>query len=106
MMNSRMETNIPIVENEARLRQVAGAIHEAVWLVDLRTQQILYVNPAFEAVCGCTPDDFCRGVVAFSQFIHPDDKDRVLSAGFNCSPTGSAEQRFRIIRTDGSIRWV
>jgi PAS domain S-box-containing protein len=105
-MNPSIETNVSLAEREERLRQTVAALRAAVWLVDSQTQQVLYVNPAFETICGCTRDDFCRGAMVLSQLIHPDDRARVQPAGVNSASMVSCNERFRIIRPDGSVRWV
>ncbi len=93
-------------ESEERLRQIAASLRDAIWLVDSQTQQVLYVNPAFETICGHTCEDFYQDAEVFNQIIHPEDRDRVLRAYFNGASMGAVEERHRIIRPDGTIRWV
>jgi PAS domain-containing protein len=46
-----------LTEGEAKLRQIASALREAVWLQDTRTLAVLYVNPAYETFWGQSCED-------------------------------------------------
>jgi diguanylate cyclase (GGDEF)-like protein/PAS domain S-box-containing protein len=87
-------------ESEERLHQILSALHEAIWLRDVRTRQVLYVNQAFEQLCGISREEFYKNPNAFINLIHPDDKKWVLKGKLYRSDV------HRIVRPDGSIRWV
>jgi diguanylate cyclase (GGDEF)-like protein/PAS domain S-box-containing protein len=61
---------------------------------------VLYVNPAFEELCGLPCEEFYKNPNTFINIIHPDDKHWVKEGVFHRSDI------HRIIRPDGSIRWV
>lgn len=105
-MNAPKENTASLAGKEECLRQLAVALHHAIWLVDAATEQVLYVNPAFAVICGCTCEEFQRDPHSFRRLIHPDDKERVMQACFDTSSCGDVEERFRIVRPDGSVRWV
>ena len=105
-VTQRHRTDVALRESEERLRQIAATLRDAIWLVDSQTQQVLYVNPAFETICGRTCDEFYRNPEVFNELIHPEDKERVLRAHFNGASLGAIEERHRIIRPDGALRWV
>ncbi len=87
-------------ESEERLRQIASSLREVIWLRDAQTRQVLYVNPAYEKLCGQSCASFYENPDAFLDAVHPDDKPRVMKAHIGRS------QEHRIVRPDGSIRWV
>lgn len=105
-ISERKAAEAELREGEERLRQIAGTLRDAIWLVDSQTQRVLYVNQSFERICGRTCAEFYENPDAFNEIIHPDDKDRVLRAYFNGASVGTLEERHRIVRPDGEVRWV
>lgn len=93
-------------ESEARMRQITSAMHQAVWLRDIHTLEILYVNPAYEKITGHTRESLIDDPKSLFQHIHPDDREQVMEA-IQKEYSGSAfDEEYRIIRADGSVRWV
>ncbi len=105
-ITERRQAEVSLRESEERLRQIASTLREAIWLVDSQTQRVLYVNQSFERICGRACAEFYDNPDAFNEIIHPDDRDRVLRAYFNGASVGAMEERHRIIRPDGEVRWV
>ena len=94
-----------LIESENRFRQLAGIIPEVFYLYDLKTGSLLYVNPAFEQIFGRPLDDIYLNPGSWKEQIHPDDQDLMVSVLSDQS--GSVrEGEGRIIRPDGSIRWI
>jgi PAS domain S-box-containing protein len=95
-----------LAESEARLRQIASLLHEVVWLRDTRTLEVLYVNPAYEALWGRSCESLYAQPMSFLDALHPEDRERVMHAFQNQSEGAWFDQEFRIIRPDGTLRWV
>ena len=93
-------------ESEERMRQITGAMRQAVWLRDTRTLEVLYVNPAYEEIWGQKCESLIAEPTSFAQAIHPDDKERIFKAIQNQYQGTFFNQEYRIIRPDGDIRWV
>ncbi|MBN1933705.1 MAG: PAS domain S-box protein [Anaerolineae bacterium] len=93
-------------ESEARMRQITAAMRQAVWLWDTQTLQVLYVNPAYEEIWGQTCESLIVNSISFIQAVHPEDKDRVLEAVREQTQGVPFDREYRILRPDGSIRWV
>ena len=95
-------------ESELRFRQLAEASDEVLWITALEPESVLYVSPAFEKVWGLRAEDLYRDVRLWTKAIHPEDQERVSSA-FDLFATGQQEAfstEYRIIRPDGSTRWI
>ncbi|UVT22276.1 MAG: PAS domain S-box protein [Nitrospira sp.] len=91
---------------EERFRQIAEHITEVFWLSDPEKNRILYISPAYENIWGRT----CESLYAFPrswlETIHSDDRDRVLQAALTRQRSGTYDEEYRIVRPDGSVRWI
>jgi len=92
--------------SEERFRQLAEGIREVFWIRDPRKNQMIYVSPAYQSICGRTTESACVSPLAWLESVHPDDRERVLSAAISCQVDGSYEEEYRIQRPDGEVRWV
>ena len=66
-----------------------------------------YVSPNITQF-GYTPEDFYQNRTLFSQFIHPDDLERVAAEVAHYSEKACQEfdQLYRILTVDGTVKWV
>jgi diguanylate cyclase (GGDEF)-like protein/PAS domain S-box-containing protein len=93
-------------ESEERLRQIASSLREVIWLRDVQTRQVLYVNPAFEELTGRTCECFYENRDIVIDAIHPDDKEEVIKALEQRLDGVPYDKELRIVHLDGSVRWV
>jgi PAS domain S-box-containing protein len=93
-------------EREEKFHQVADNIQEIFWMVDATSKQAIYVNPAFERITGRTVASLMDAPLSYREIIHPDDRLRVLNQLHEAATTGKLDEEFRIVRPDGTIRWV
>jgi PAS domain S-box-containing protein len=91
---------------EEKFHQLADNIQEIFWMVDAVTKQAIYVNPAFEHITGRTMASLVEAPLSYREIIHPDDRGHVLSALDEAAKTGGFDEEFRIVRRDGTLRWV
>ncbi|MBN1582646.1 MAG: PAS domain S-box protein [Anaerolineae bacterium] len=106
MAIERKQTEDARHESESRMRQITSAMRQAVWLRDTQTLQVLYVNPAYEEIWGQTCESLYADPTLFFQAVHPQDKERVFEAIQKQYQGVFFDEEYRIIRPDGSIRWV
>ncbi|MDH5182439.1 MAG: PAS domain S-box protein [Gammaproteobacteria bacterium] len=92
-------------ESEQHLRQLAEHIREVFWLRDIRKNIIIYVSPAYETVWGQSCESLYKDPASFIDAIHHEDRDRVLRA-IQRQSQGPYMEEYRIVRSDGSIRWI
>lgn len=94
-----------LIESENRFRQLASVIPEIFYLYDLRTNSLLYINPAFEKIFGISLDTIYRDPGCWRKNLHPEDLVEIIRIISDIhSPFRSVEGR--IIRTNGETRWV
>ncbi len=93
-------------ESEERFRQLAEQIKEVFWLSDPDKNQIFYVSPAYELIWGRPCETLYASPRSWLDAIHPDDRSRILHAVLTKQVGGEYDEEYRIIRPDGSERWI
>ena len=93
-------------ESEERFKQVVENIDEVFWILDATRTRVLYVSPRFETVWGRPLREVHDFESNLLSAIHPADRDRVKASMRDRFDSGSYHEEFRIVRPDGSIRWV
>lgn len=88
-------------ESEARFRQIAENMNQVVSLIDHKDFKYLYVNDAYEEIWGQPCQNLYDNPKTWLEAVHPDDHSRVEAVLNN-----QHEQEFRIIRPDGTVRWI
>ena len=91
-------------ESEEKFRQLAESIREVFWIQE--QSSLLYISPACEQIFGLSSRSLIKDPDLLIDIVHPEDRERV----FNTKPAGFANQEsvieYRVIRPDGSIRWI
>jgi PAS domain S-box-containing protein len=93
-------------DSEERFRQMAENVQEVFWMTDATASQMLYVNPAYELIWGRSCESLYRNPDSWMEAIHPEDRDRALQDWNEQIPHGEYRAEFRIVRPDGSVRWI
>jgi len=92
--------------SEERFRQLADHIHEVFWMSNADKSEIIYVSPAYEEIWGQPCTSLYASPRNWIQAVHPDDRQRVLENALTKQATAEYDETYRIIRPDGSIRWI
>jgi PAS domain S-box-containing protein len=102
-----LETEEALRESETRFRTLVENIREAFWLFDLKGQRVLYVSPAYEEIWGRSISNLYDNYEEWAESIHPDDVQYAEKSFNKILETGGGENReYRIVRPDGTVRWV
>ncbi len=102
--HKRAEENFQ--QSEERFRQLAESITEVFWMCSLGMKELLYISPGYEKIWGRSCKSLYERPTSWLDAIHPEDRDRVTMAAMTRSPAGTYDETYRIIRPDGSIRWI
>jgi len=78
---------------------------DAIWLGTPDMTEIVLVNRAFEEIWGRSADDVYASAQVLVDGIHPDDRDRVLAV-VDARSQDEWIVECRVVRPDGSVRWV
>jgi len=92
--------------SEELFRQMAENVREVFFLVDHKSYEVLYVNRAFKELWGRSCESLYQQPSVWLDAIHPEDLDLVNEAFEIQQTTGEFDEEFRIIRPDGSMRWI
>ena len=92
--------------SELRFRQVTESIREVFWVTDTSKNQMVYISPGYEEIWGRTCESLYAAPDDWMNAIHHEDRDRVRQAALTKQRSGEYDEEYRIMRPDGSIRWI
>ncbi len=85
---------------EAILAQLATRLDELFWISDPARTSFEYISPAFERIFGRTREELRRHPELWQSSVHPDDRVQAGARGV------CYDKEIRIVRPDGSVRWL
>lgn len=91
---------------ESHLMQMAENIRDVFFLEDALTHGVQYVSPAYEEIWGRSCDSVYANPQSWMESIHPDDRAMVRDNYTKGIAAGEFEYEYRIVRPDGTIRWI
>ncbi|SOD90484.1 sensor histidine kinase [Spirosoma fluviale] len=103
-ITDRRQAEAALRESEERFRQIADNMEEIFWIRDLRECKFLYINSAYEAFSGLSPQPLFSDETAFLEFVFEQDRNTVLRAFQEVEQ--SLSYQFRARHRDGSWRWL
>ncbi|MCX6953690.1 MAG: response regulator [Verrucomicrobia bacterium] len=105
-ITGRKQQEQALRESEGRFRQVVESIQEVFWMSDVAKERVLYISPGFEAIWGRSCAALYVSMNVWVESLHEDDRDRVVEAARCKQALGTYDETYRIVRPDGSIRWI
>ena len=105
-INGLKKTEQALKESEERFRQFANNTQYALWIASRTGEHVHYVNKAYEAIWGRSTRDLLANSADWFDAVHPEDRDAVQQALLDSARHEVRAAEFRIVRVDGSIRWV
>jgi diguanylate cyclase (GGDEF)-like protein/PAS domain S-box-containing protein len=105
-ITERKKSEQTLRDSEERFRQLAENIQEVFWMTDPSKNRMLYVSPAYEKIWGRRCADLYENPTAWLEAIHPDDRERVRQAALTKQISGAYNEEYRIVRPDGTKRWI
>jgi diguanylate cyclase (GGDEF)-like protein/PAS domain S-box-containing protein len=89
-----------------RFRQIAENIREVFWVTDPAKNRMHYISPAYEDIWQRSCESLYASPWTWMEAIHEDDRERVRTAIRERQLQGTYDEEYRIVRPDGSIRWI
>ena len=87
-------------------QQIAAALPDVFWLIDVIEERLLYISPAYEKVWGRPCQSLYAHPHSWLDAVHPDDNDRALVFFNRDTSHDIFDVQYRIRRPDGSERWI
>ena len=92
--------------SEERFRQLADNIHEVFFALEPEPLRMAYLSPAYEEIWGRSRQEAYERPAAWIEAVHPEDREGVASFYARCMQGIQSEMSYRIVRPDGSVRWI
>ncbi|HBX55809.1 GGDEF domain-containing protein [Pseudomonas sp. UBA2684] len=106
LLHSRAEVT-RLREREQLISTLLGSVNAVLWAFDWQTQQVIYVSPAYERIFGRSAALLLADYGEWRNSIYPDDMEYAAESLAKVLETGAVEAReYRIIRSDGQLRWL
>jgi formate hydrogenlyase transcriptional activator len=105
-VEERRQAEEALRESETKYRIVADNTYDWEWWRDPEGK-FIYVSPSCKEITHHSPEEFLADPDLLLRFIHPDDQPSFTSHVIDIEDQhSSGEVEFRIIRPDGTIRWI
>ena len=103
----RRQAERALRDNEQLFREMAESVRKVFWLFDWIDQKVIYVSPAYEEIWDRSVQNLYDQYEEWVDSIHPDDREFAAQSFASIAETGGGEAReYRIVRPDGSVRWI
>ncbi|MCC5615515.1 PAS domain S-box protein [Nostoc sp. CHAB 5836] len=94
-------------QSEEKFRTFAENTDAVIWITNQNNIfRVLYVSPAYEKVWGRSCQSLLEQPESWIDAVHPEDRDRLANVAKQQLNGESASVEYRILRPDGSVRWI
>ncbi len=104
--DKKRKVEMELRESESKFKQLAENINEIFFLSDPDKKKMLYISPAFEKIWGQSVESLYKSPTSFADLVYPDDKAKIQTALNDQAKGVEVNIEFRIVKKDGSIRWI
>ena len=95
-----------LAASESRFRQMADNISAVFYLREAAGNRMLYISPAYAKIWGRSCESLYADPASWIDAIHPEDQSASREKSRQGRLEGNYEFEYRIVRPDGSIRWI
>ncbi len=93
-------------ESEARLMMALDAAHMGTWEMDIATGRLKWSGQQYK-MYGLPPGSFEGTTDALFEIVHPEDREKISRSAARAIKEGVEHNpEYRIVRPDGTIRWM
>jgi len=96
-------------DSEERYRQLAENIKEVFWIVSPDWSEVIYISPAYEEVWGRSCESLYERPRSWLESVIEEDRGQLIADIEKKSAGDMSSAKFpeyRIVRPDGSLRWI
>ncbi len=102
----RKQAEMALRESEERFREIAENINQIFFVWSANSEQFLYISPGYEKIYGMSCESLYQNPQSWLNLVHPDDLKSVWQSLNQQSQGKAARREYRIIKSDGTIRWM
>jgi len=106
LRREQRETASVLQTTANELQQMADHIQEIFWTIDAKSQNAIFANHAYETITGRSLRSLRENPSSYKDLIHPDDRAHILAKLDEATRNGRFNEKFRIVRPEGEVRWV
>jgi PAS domain S-box-containing protein len=105
-IEERIRADNALRESETRYRIVADNTYDWEWWLNPE-RRFVYISPSCQRITGHAPAEFISDPGLIKRILFPDDRDKFeLHVDEVDRERKGGDVEFRIVRKDGSIRWI
>ena len=105
-ISDRKRAEKELRRSEEQFRELAENIREVFFICTLDPFEVTYLSPAYERIWGRPRQETYDRSLAWIDSIHPEDRELVIRAVEQAQCGAVTEMEHRIVRPDGSVRWI
>lgn len=106
-ITARKQAEAAVLASEEKFRLLAENIETVFWISNPWQKRLIYVSPAYERIWGRSCESLYADASKWIETVHPDDRARLSVTFFEQVERGNNyEAEYRILRPDGSARWI
>jgi diguanylate cyclase (GGDEF)-like protein/PAS domain S-box-containing protein len=102
----RKQADQKLRQSEEQFRDLAEHIREVFFIFTPEPARIAYISPAYDEIWGRPRQQLYEQPAAWMESIHPDDRESVGTFYGQSNEGIPSEMAYRVIRPDGSFRWI
>jgi len=106
LRREQRETASVLETTADELQQMADNIQEIFWTIDAKSQNAIFANHAYETITGRSLRSLRENASSYKDLIHPEDRAHILAKLDEATRNGRFDEKFRIVRPEGEVRWV
>ncbi len=104
-ITERKQVEKTLRESEEKFEKIAENINSVFWIQDAQNNHMIYVSPSYEKVWGYSCNELYASPDSFLDTVYSEDRPKVAKSLAN-SLEKEEEQEYRIVLSDGEIRWI
>jgi PAS domain S-box-containing protein len=92
--------------NHEKFNKLISQLTDIVWTAGPDGSNVIDLNGSFERFYGVSATEFEKNSSLWVDLAHPDDRESVIESGNELFRNGKSNSEYRIIRKDGTIKWL